>query len=59
MAFSDSCGGQNKNRNFVKFYMYFVWTAHALQVIGYKFLEPGHSFNECDEDFDVIRAYKN
>ncbi|XP_072402345.1 uncharacterized protein [Diabrotica undecimpunctata] len=57
IAFSDSCSGQNKNKNIVKFFMYVVKETQ-LEIIDHKFLEPGHTFMECDEDFGVIEKYK-
>lgn len=29
-----------------------------IDIIENKFLEPGHSFLECDEDFGIIEKYE-
>lgn len=55
IAYSDSCGGQNKN--IVKLFMYLV-KATRLHEIHHKFLEPGHTYMECDQDFGIIEKVK-
>lgn len=57
IAFSDSCGGQNKNKNILKFWMYVVQNFN-IQSVDHKFLEPGHTYMECDEDFALIEKHK-
>lgn len=57
IAFSDSCGGQNKNKNVLKFWMYVVQN-FDIQSVDHKFLEPGHTYMECDEDFALIEKHK-
>lgn len=56
-AFSDNCGGQNKNKNIVKFWMYIVQYTH-IECVHHRFLVSGHSFMECDQDFAVIEKAK-
>lgn len=58
IAYSDSCGGQNKNKNIAKLFMYIVRTTH-IQKIDHKFFEPGHSYMECDRSFALIEKLKN
>lgn len=57
VAFSDSCGGQNKNKNILKFWMY-ISKFTDIEIIDHKFLEPGHTYMECDEDFALIEKHK-
>ncbi|CAH1106990.1 unnamed protein product [Psylliodes chrysocephalus] len=57
IAYSDSCGGQNKNKNIAKLFMYLV-KATRIQEIHHKFLEPGHTFMEYDQDFGIIEKVK-
>uniref|UniRef100_A0A6P7FWF9 Uncharacterized protein LOC114334843 n=1 Tax=Diabrotica virgifera virgifera TaxID=50390 RepID=A0A6P7FWF9_DIAVI len=42
VAYSDSCGGQNKNKNIAKLFMYVVQCT-SLERIDHKFYESGHS----------------
>ncbi|KAK9720959.1 hypothetical protein QE152_g21812 [Popillia japonica] len=57
IAFSDSCGGQNKNKNTLKLWMYIVNNTN-IETVDHKFLEPGHTYMECDEDFGLIEKHK-
>lgn len=57
IAYSDSCGGQNKNKNIAKLFMFLVKST-KIQEIHHKFLEPGHTFMECDQDFGIIEKVK-
>lgn len=57
IAFSDNCGGQNKNQLISKFWMYIVKNTH-IDCVDHKFLVAGHSFMECDEDFGIIEKTK-
>lgn len=56
-SFSDNCGGQNKNKNIVKFWMYIVQNTH-IKSVDHRFFVSGHSFMECDQDFAVIEKAK-
>ena len=57
IAYTDTCGGQNRNEKIAKMFMYIVQNTH-IQQIDHKFFESGHSFNECDADFAVIEKAK-
>ncbi|KAJ4449739.1 hypothetical protein ANN_01143 [Periplaneta americana] len=57
IAYSDCCGGQDRNKNLFKFWMYIMKTS-SIQVIDHKFLEPGHTYTECDQDFGLIKNSK-
>lgn len=57
IAFSDNAGGQNKNKNIIKFWMFLV-ASSSLQTVDHKFLISGHSFMECDQDFGIIEKCK-
>lgn len=46
ITYSDSCGGQNKNKNIVTLFMFLV-KATGLPEVHHKFLEPEHTFMEC------------
>nr|CAH7732292.1 unnamed protein product [Callosobruchus chinensis] len=60
ICYSDSCGGQNKNKNIAKLLMFLVQSSQ-LQTIDHKFFESGHSYMECDRSFGLIErnAKKN
>lgn len=53
IAYSDACGGQNKNKHISKLFMYIVRSTH-IKEIHHKFFEPGHSYMECDRSFGII-----
>ena len=57
IAYSDSCGGQNKN-----FYMVCFWVYVILQgwfeTVDHKFLTPGHTYLPSDRDFALIEKQK-
>lgn len=57
IAYSDSCGGQNKNKNICKLFMFLIKSTH-LKEIHHKFLEPGHTYMECDRNFALIEKNK-
>ncbi|CAH2000738.1 unnamed protein product [Acanthoscelides obtectus] len=57
IAYSDSCGGQNKNKNICKLFMFAIKATH-IKEIHHKFLEPGHTYMECDRDFALIEKNK-
>ena len=57
IAYSDSCGGQNKNKNIAKLFMFLVKST-KIQEIHHKFLEPRHTFMECYQDFGIIEKVK-
>lgn len=53
IAWSDSCGGQNKNFTVVTFWQY-VLSTKRFEVIDHKFPEVGHSYMDSDRDFGLI-----
>ena len=58
VAFSDSCGGQNRNIIIAVFWM-FVLQEMNIKCIDHIFLVSGHSFMSCDEDFGVDERKKH
>ena len=58
-TFSDCCGGQNRNKNIVSFFVYICENTH-IKSWTHKFLESGHSYLPNDTDFGKIeKAKKN
>lgn len=57
IAYSDSWGGRNKNKNTGKLFMFLVKST-KIQEIYHTFLEPGHTFMECDQDIGIIDKVK-
>lgn len=57
IAYSDSCGGHNKNKHICKLFMFLTKATH-LEEIHHKFLEPGHTYMECDRNFALIEKNK-
>jgi len=57
IAYSDCCGGQNRNENIAVLWMYITQHTQIKQV-DHKFFEPGHSYNACDQDFGLIEKRK-
>ena len=57
ILFSDTCGGQNRNKNFVSMLKYVVNDEH-FQVIEHKFMEKGHSQMEVDSIHAAIETRK-
>lgn len=57
-AYSDSCGGQNRNSNVACMFMSLVQLHPNIEVVDHKFLEPGHTHLECDSDQAVIEKKK-
>ncbi|KAJ8874202.1 hypothetical protein PR048_025044 [Dryococelus australis] len=58
IAYTDCCAGQNLNVNIVKFWLYIVEGTN-IEMMHHKFLDPGHTFNECDQDFGFIEKHKH
>lgn len=58
IAWSDSCGGQNKNKNMISFWYYLVHIRNKFETVEHKFPIPGHTFLPCDRDFGVIEKKK-
>lgn len=58
-AYSDCCGGQNRNENIALTWMYIAQSPeYSIEMIDHKFFEPGHSYNVCDQDFGLIEKKK-
>ena len=57
-TFSDACGGQNRNKNIVSFFMYVCETTNIKSWM-HIYLESGHSYLPNDTDFGVIERSKN
>lgn len=57
IAFSDNCGGQNKNQYIARFWMYIVKSSN-IDKVDHKFLIAGHSYMQCDQDFGIIEKTK-
>jgi hypothetical protein len=59
IAFSDNAGrgGQNKNKNIIKFWMYMLNNT-SLHAVDHKFLISDHSCIECNQDFGLIEKSK-
>ena len=47
-VFSDTCGGQNRNRNIAAAMIYAVSMIENIQTIDVKFMESGHSYLDAD-----------
>ena len=56
-TFSDSCGGQNRNKNVISMFMYVCETTN-IQEWTHTFLESGHSYLPNDTDFGKIEKSK-
>jgi len=56
-TFSDSCGGQNRNKNMIAFKM---WCCHEFQIDEWQhsYMESGHSFLPNDQNFGKIELRK-
>nr|CAH7718008.1 unnamed protein product [Callosobruchus chinensis] len=59
-SFSDTCGGQNRNKYVAAAMLFAVNKIHHLNVIDLKFMESGHSYLEADAMHATIeRARKH
>jgi hypothetical protein len=58
MAFSNNAGGQHKTKHILKVWSYTVDNTYK-KTVHHKFLIPGHSFMECDQNFGVTENTKN
>jgi len=58
-SFSDTCGGQNRNKFVAAAMMYAVQsTANKLEIVDLKYMERGHSYLECDSMHATIEHEK-
>ena len=55
-AWSDSCGGQNRNIKVCCMWMHLLSVTN-LETVSHKFLESGHSYLPCDSDFGDVEKY--
>lgn len=55
--FSDTCSGQNRNKNVAAMFLYVVQNTHV-ETICHNFLESGHSYLECDSMHSAIEREK-
>ena len=56
--FSDTCGGQNKNRSVCAALLCCLAEHTNIEMIDHKFFEPGHSCMECDSMHSAIESAK-
>lgn len=54
IAYSDSCGGQNRNVKTSIMLSHLLARSTHLQSITQHFYHPGHSYNVCDRKFAII-----
>jgi hypothetical protein len=54
IMWSDSCGGQNRNHLMCLILHHFLAGQNTLKRIVLRFLQSGHSFNQCDRDFASV-----
>jgi hypothetical protein len=57
-AYSDACGGQNRNSKVVLMWMHITQCTNITE-INHKFMASGHSFMPSDSDFGVIENATN
>ncbi|CAI6355658.1 unnamed protein product [Macrosiphum euphorbiae] len=58
VTYSDTCGGQNRNKYTMTAIMYAVQTIDHLQIIDIKYMESGHSYLEADSMHACIERAK-
>ena len=56
-TFSDTCGGQNRNKAMLSFIM-FACTKFRISVWVHRYMESGHSYLPNDRDFGLIEKKK-
>lgn len=56
-AFSDDVGVQNDNKYVIRFWSY-VATNRNVQRGNHNFLTSGHSFMECNQNFNIAQKAK-
>ena len=57
IAFSDTCGGQNRNFNVASFWIYCI-NCELVECVDHKIMYSGHSFLPNDRDFGSIEQRK-
>ena len=55
VAWSDSCGGQNKNFSVMSFWQCLI-LSKRFKSVEHKFPEPGHLYLDCDRDFGKVEC---
>lgn len=59
IAWSDACGGQNRNIYIALFWMMIVTSQdYDVDLVQHKFFISGHSYNDADKDFGLIERAK-
>lgn len=59
VAYSDSCGGQNRNIRMAVFWLHVVSSPEIpIDWVDHKFFVSGHSYMDSDKDFGVIEKAK-
>src|SRR5258705_4885300 len=56
-AYSDACGGQNRNHKMVMMWMHIV-NSLDIETVDHYFMASGHSYLPNDQDFGVIERAK-
>lgn len=56
VVYSDSCGGQNKNRQTVYFWYYLIHSLNLFDSVEHKFPIVGHTYNDADRDASVVEC---
>lgn len=59
ILWSDSCGGQNRNRIMCIMLHHWLSMQPRLERVTLRFLQSGHSFNPCDTDFASVEKALN
>lgn len=60
IMYSDTCGGQNRNKIFSSAILHFLTTSKNIITVEHKYFESGHSHMECDSMHSTIeRAFKD
>ena len=54
ILYSDTCGGQNRNRHLITAILSFLYTSKNIIKVEQKFFESGHSHMECDSMHSCI-----
>ena len=57
VAYSDTCGGQNRNFNFASLWLYSVHTSNV-DCVDHKFMYSRHSFLPNDHEYGSIKQKK-
>jgi len=57
-TFSDTCGGQNRNKNILAAMLYAVNCIDNIETIDVKFMESGHSYLEADTIHGTIERHR-